>query len=97
MTHHDNVPHTEETAAEVAVMMWIAKLATERAKLKKRKKMKYNITSQEVLDALALQKHPIELDESGNDKNNLLRQVFINGYLLGMKAIIEANQQNQKR
>lgn len=54
----------------------------------------YQITSKEELDAIALQKHPVELDEFGHDRNNLLRQVFINGYLLGMKAVIE---QNQKR
>ena len=61
-------------------------------------KMKnYKITSKEELDAIALEKHPVEIDASGHDKNNFVRQVFINGYLLGMKAIIELNQQNQKR
>jgi len=56
--------------------------------------MKYNIPTQEDLDAIALQKHPIEMDENGFDKNHLLRQVFINGYLLGMKAIIDNNHNN---
>ena len=51
----------------------------------------YKLTSKKELDTLALQKHPVELDASGHDKNNLIRQVFINGYLLGMKAIIELN------
>jgi len=61
--------------------------------LKKKKKMKnYKLTSKEELDVIAFKKHPVELDEFGHDKNNLIRQVFINGYLLGMKAIIELNQ-----
>ena len=51
----------------------------------------YKITSKEELDEVALQRYPVELDASGYDKNNLIRQVFINGYLLGMKAIIELN------
>ena len=51
----------------------------------------YKLTTKEELDTLAMQKHPVELDEFGHDKNNLIRQVFINGYLLGMKAIIELN------
>ena len=51
----------------------------------------YKITSKEELDEIAFKKHPVELDPSGHDRNNLLRQVFINGYLLGMKAIIELN------
>lgn len=51
----------------------------------------YKLTSKEELNRIALQKHPVELDASGHDKNNLIRQVFINGYLLGMKAIIELN------
>ena len=51
----------------------------------------YKLTSKEELDRIALQKHPVELDEFGHDKNNFIRQVFINGYLLGMKAIIELN------
>ena len=63
-------------------------------KMKKRKKMKYNITSDRELQELALQKHPIEMDEFGFDKNHLLRQVFINGYLLGMTAIIDNNHNN---
>ena len=56
--------------------------------------MKYNITSDRELQELALQKHPIEMDEFGFDKNHLLRQVFINGYLLGMTAIIDNNHNN---
>ena len=51
----------------------------------------YKITLKEDLDEIALQRHPVELDDFGHDKNNLIRQVFINGYLLGMKAIIELN------
>jgi len=66
----------------------------EQVKSKKRKKMKYNITSDRELQELALQKHPIEMDEFGFDKNHLLRQVFINGYLLGMTAIIDNNHNN---
>jgi hypothetical protein len=60
--------------------------------LKKKRKMKnYKLTSKKELDEIALQRHPVELDEFGHDRNNLIRQVFINGYLLGMKAIIELN------
>ncbi len=51
----------------------------------------YKITTEKELDKLALEKHPVELDESGFDKNSYPRQVFINGYLLGMKSIIDNN------
>ena len=51
----------------------------------------YKLTSKKELDEIAFKKHPVELDASGYDRNNLIRQVFINGYLLGMKAIIELN------
>ena len=37
-THQDNVPHTEVTVVEVAVMMCLATLATVRVKLKKKRK-----------------------------------------------------------
>lgn len=46
------------------------------------------MTSQTELNEIALKKHPVEMD-SGYDKNNYVRQVFINGYLLGMKSMIE--------
>ena len=49
----------------------------------------YELKSEKDLDALALKRHPIELDSDGFDKNYLPRQVFINGYLLGMKHIID--------
>ena len=69
-----------------------ARIVTKREKLKSKRKMKnYKLTSKKELDEIAFKKHPVELDASGYDKNNFVRQVFINGYLLGMKAIIELN------
>lgn len=46
------------------------------------------MTTKEELDKIALEKHPVEMDGE-YDKNQYVRQVFINGYLLGMKSMIE--------
>ena len=49
----------------------------------------YKITTEEELADLALERHPVELNNSGFDKNHYPRQVFINGYLLGIKCIVD--------